>query len=134
MHEAVYFRTISQKSKLVVDLVQFCKPNGNEEPVAPVLRTMEEIRKLKAEVILPYTNKESVELMLQQVRKCAVLVQREIILFVLKGLNVAHLRCERAKCFGSEVQPKQHKIPNKVQFLWLANCRAPHFFWHFFCF
>ena len=116
MHEAVYFRTISQKSKLVVDLVQFCKPNGNEEPVAPVLRTMEEIRKLKAEVILPYTNKESVELMLQQVRKCAVLVQREIILFVLKGLNVTHLRCERAKCFAREVQSKQHKSRIKYSF------------------
>ena len=101
MHEAVYFRTISQGSKLVVDLVQFCMPNENEEPVAPALRTMEEIRKLKAEVILPYTNKESVELMLQQVKKCAVLVQRKIILFVLNGLNAT-----RAKYFGNTVQPK----------------------------
>ena len=78
MHEAAYFGTISQRSKLVVGLVQFCKPNENEEPVAPVLRAMEEIRKLKAEVILLYTNKESVELMLKQVRECAVLVQRVV--------------------------------------------------------
>ena len=84
LHEAAYFRTISQRSKLVVDLVQFYKPNENEEPVAQVLRAMEEIRKLKAEVILLYTNKESVELLLKQVRECAALVQRVIILFVLK--------------------------------------------------
>lgn len=85
LHEAAHFRTISQRSKLVVDLVQFYKQNENEEPVAPVLRAMEEIRKLKAEVILLYTNKESVELLLKQVRECAVLVQRVIILFVLKS-------------------------------------------------
>lgn len=81
MHEAAFFRAISQKSKLAVDLVQLCKPNENEDPTAPVLRAMEEIRKFKAEVILLYTDKESVKLMLQQVSKCAILVRRGIIDF-----------------------------------------------------
>ena len=72
MHEAVYFRAISQRSKLVVDLVQLCKPNANEDPTAPVLRAMEEIRMLKAEVILLYIDEESAELMLQQVSLACV--------------------------------------------------------------
>lgn len=88
LYEAAYFHAISQRSKLAVDLIQFCKPNENEDPTAPVLRAMEEIRKLKAQVILLYTDKESVELMLQQVSMCAILVQREITLFVLKELNL----------------------------------------------
>ena len=83
LHEAVYFRAMSQRSKLAVDLVQLCKPNENEDSTAPVLRAKEEIRKLKAEVILLYTDRESVELMLQQVSMCAIMVQREIILFVI---------------------------------------------------
>ena len=72
MHEAVYFRAISQRSKLVVDLVQLCYPNANEDPTAPVLRAMEEIRMLKAEVILLYIDEESAELMLQQVSLACV--------------------------------------------------------------
>ena len=68
LHEAAYFRAISQKSNLAVDLVQLFKPNENEDPTAPVWRAMTEIRKLKAEAILLYTDKESVELLLQQVR------------------------------------------------------------------
>lgn len=91
-----------------MDLVQFYKPNENEEPVAPVLRAMEEIRKLKAEVILLYTNKESVELMLKQVRECAALVQGVIILFVLKlkGWTEYVTRLdETARCTGSKIQP-----------------------------
>ena len=87
-HKAAYFRAICQRSKLAVDFVQLCKQNENEDPTAPVLRAKEEIRKLKAEVILLYTDKESVELMLQQVSMCPILVEREIILFVLKGLNL----------------------------------------------
>lgn len=135
MHEAAYFRTISQRSKLVVDLVQFYKPNENEEPVAPVLRAMEEIRKLKAEVILLYTNKESVELLLKQVRECAALVQGVIILFVLKLKGsteyVTRLN-ETARCTGSKIQPKQPES-RKYTFYGLYFL-APHFFWHLFLF
>lgn len=76
LHEAAYFRAISQKSKLDVDLVQLFKLNENEDPTAGVLRAMEEIRKLNAEAFLLYTDKESVELLLQQVRMCVILVQR----------------------------------------------------------
>lgn len=67
LHEAAYFRAISQRLQLTVNLVQFSEPSENEDLTAPVLKAMEEIRKSKAEVILLYTNQESVELMLQQV-------------------------------------------------------------------
>lgn len=75
LHEAAYFRAISQKSKLDVDLVQLFKLNENEDPTAAVLRAMEDIRKLNAEAFLLYTDKESVELLLQQVRMCVILGQ-----------------------------------------------------------
>ena len=69
MHEAAYFRSISRRSKLTVDLVQFFEQseNGHEDSTEPVLRAMEDIRKCRAEVVLLYTNRKNVELMLQQV-------------------------------------------------------------------
>ncbi len=67
LHEAAYFRAISRSSKLAVDLVHFPELSENEDSTAPVLRALEEIRKYKADIILLYINKGSVELMLQQV-------------------------------------------------------------------
>ena len=67
MHEAAYFHAISQNSELAVDLVQLIKPNEKEDPKAPVLRAMEEIKKFTAEAILLFINKEIVELMVQEV-------------------------------------------------------------------
>lgn len=70
LQEAAYFRAISQKSKLAVDLVQLTKPNENEDTTAPALRAMEEIKKFEAEAILLFIDKENVKLMLQQVIFC----------------------------------------------------------------
>ena len=78
LHEAAYFRAISQNSELAVDLVQLIKPNEKEDPKAPVLRAMEEIKKSAAEAILLFIDKEIVERMVQQVILCnlATLVKR----------------------------------------------------------
>ena len=78
LHEAAYFRAISENSELAVDLVQLIKPNENEDPKAPVLRAMEEIKKSAAEAILLFIDKEIVERMVQQVILCnlATLVKR----------------------------------------------------------
>ena len=65
--DAGYFLTISQRSKMTVNLVQLSERGKNEDPSAPILRTMEQIENLEAEVILLYTNKGNIELMLQQV-------------------------------------------------------------------
>ena len=67
LHEAGYFRALSRRSNLAVDLVQVSKPGKNEDSKAPLLRTMQEIRMSKAEIILLYVNNESMELMLNQV-------------------------------------------------------------------
>lgn len=66
-HEAAYFRAISQNSELAVDLVQLIKPNKNEDPKAPVVRAMKEIKQFSAEAILLFIDKEIVERMVQQV-------------------------------------------------------------------
>jgi len=70
LQEAAYFRAISQKSKLAVDLVELTKANENEDTTAPVLRAMEEIKNFEAEAILLFIDKENLELMLQQVIFC----------------------------------------------------------------
>ena len=67
MHEAGYFHAITQRSNLTVNLVQLSKEREYEYPTAPILRAMEDIDNLGADVILLYTKKENIELMLQQV-------------------------------------------------------------------
>ena len=67
MHEAAYFHSISQRSRITVDLVQLSASNEGEDSTASVLRAMEEIRKFKAEVVLLYTIQESADVLLQQV-------------------------------------------------------------------
>lgn len=68
-HEAGYFRTLSRRFKLVVGLVKFSQLGENGDSRTGVLRTMDEIRFYKAEVILLYLNKENMEFMLNQVSK-----------------------------------------------------------------
>ncbi|RMX49451.1 hypothetical protein pdam_00013352 [Pocillopora damicornis] len=65
-HEAGYFRTLSRRFKLVVGLVKFSQLGENGDSRTGVLRTMDEIRFHKAEVILLYVNKENMEFMLNQ--------------------------------------------------------------------
>ncbi|KAJ7337781.1 hypothetical protein OS493_007937 [Desmophyllum pertusum] len=67
LHEAGYFHAITQRSNLTVNLVQLSKEREYEDPTAPILRAMEDIDNLGADVILLYTKKENIELMLQQV-------------------------------------------------------------------
>ena len=71
-HEAAYFRAISQNSELAVDLVQLIKPNENEDPKAPVLRAMEELKNFAAEAIILFIDKEIVERIVQQVILCVL--------------------------------------------------------------
>ena len=55
-----------------MDLVQLIKPNENEDPKAPVLRAMEELKKFAAEAIILFIDKEIVELIVQQVILCVL--------------------------------------------------------------
>ncbi|XP_078382291.1 glutamate receptor 2-like [Oculina patagonica] len=66
LHEAVYFQVISQESKHTVNLVQLSELDENDDPKVQVSKAMEAIDQLEADVILVYTKKENIELMLQQ--------------------------------------------------------------------
>lgn len=65
--EAGYFHAISRSSKLTMNLVQLSDQEIAEDRTGSLLRQMEEINNLQPEVILLYTNRENIELMLQQV-------------------------------------------------------------------
>lgn len=67
LYEAGYFYAISQRLNFTVNLVQLSEQGKTENSTASILRTMDEIEDLEAEVILLYTNKENIELMLQKV-------------------------------------------------------------------
>ena len=60
MHEAGYFHAISQNSKLTVNFVQISEK-------ALISRAAEQISELEPDMILLYTNKENMELLMQQV-------------------------------------------------------------------
>ena len=57
---------------MTVNLVQFSEKDG-ESPTSSVLRAMEEIENLEAEVLLLYTGTETIQLMLQKVHLIALL-------------------------------------------------------------
>ena len=65
--EAGYFHAISESSKLAVNFLQLSEQEEGEDRTASILRQMEKINNVQPEVILLYTNKEDIELMLQQV-------------------------------------------------------------------
>ena len=67
-HEAWYFHTISQNSRHTVRFVQLSDQGKAESHMTPILRAVEQIRKLEPEVILLYSNKQNIELILQQVK------------------------------------------------------------------
>ncbi|XP_078383275.1 glutamate receptor ionotropic, kainate 2-like isoform X2 [Oculina patagonica] len=91
LHEAAYFRAISRSSKLAVDLVHFPELSENEDSTAPVLRALEEIRKYKADIILLYINKGSVELMLQQ-KPCQ---HSNVYKWIIQGEEPMNISCHR---------------------------------------
>lgn len=72
MYEAGYFYAITQRSNMTVNLVQLSKQSNNESPTSSILRAMEEIENVEAEVILLYTGTENIELMLQKVNLIAL--------------------------------------------------------------
>lgn len=72
MYEAGYFYAITQRSNVTVNLVQLSKQSNNESPTSSILRAMEEIENVEAEVILLYTGTENIELMLQKVNLIAL--------------------------------------------------------------
>jgi len=67
LHEAGYFHAISKKSQLKVNLVQLSEQEEGEDRIGPISRAMDDIDKLEPDVVLLYSNKENIELMLQQV-------------------------------------------------------------------
>lgn len=85
MYEVGYFYTIAQRSSLTVNLVQL-SDKGNESPTSSVLRAMEEIENLEAEVLLLYTGTETIQLMLQKVHLMALLCSLQ---FCFSGSLVA---------------------------------------------
>ena len=72
LYEAGYFYTITQRSSMTVNLVQV-SDQDNEGQTSSMLRAMEEIENLEAEVILLYTSTETIQLMLQKVHLTTLL-------------------------------------------------------------
>ena len=58
---------------MTVNLVQLSEQSNNDSPTSSILRAMEEIENLEAEVILLYTGTNNIELMLQKVYLIALL-------------------------------------------------------------
>lgn len=56
---------------MTVNFVQLSEQSNNESPTSSILRAMEEIENVEAEVILLYTSTENIELMLQKVHLIA---------------------------------------------------------------
>ena len=52
--------------------VQLSEQGKTENPVTPILRAVEQIKNLDPEVILLYSNKQNIELMLRQVKVTVV--------------------------------------------------------------
>jgi len=57
---------------MTVNLVQLSEQSNNESPTSSILKAMEEIENVEAEVILLYTGTENIELMLQKVTLIAL--------------------------------------------------------------
>ena len=85
MYEAGYFYTIAQRLSMTVNLVQLSEKDG-ESPTSSVLRALEEIENLEAEVLLLYTGTETIQLMLQKVHLMALLCSLQ---FCVSGSLIA---------------------------------------------
>lgn len=66
MHEAGYFQAISKPFKITVNLVHLSGKMQTGDEESRILTTMSEIQSLEADIILLYTTKKKVELILQQ--------------------------------------------------------------------
>ena len=67
LHEAGYFHAISRESDLTVNLIQLSEQGNAEDRAATNSKAMDEIKIFQPDIILLYTSKENIELMLQQV-------------------------------------------------------------------
>ena len=67
LQEAWYFHVLSQSSKRIVNLVQIPEHGKTDDPQATI-SLLQQIKKHDPEAILLYTNKENMELILQQVQ------------------------------------------------------------------
>lgn len=65
MHEAGYFQAISKPFKITVNLVHLSGKMQTGDEESQIL-TMSEIQSLEADIILLYTTKKNIELILQQ--------------------------------------------------------------------
>jgi len=67
LHEAGHFHVISQASNLTVNIIELSAEDDLEQFATPISTAMAKIIRLEAEVILVYTKKDNIELLLQQV-------------------------------------------------------------------
>ena len=58
---------LSQRSNINATLVEISEEMLNEDSIVPIWRALEEIKSLKAEVILLFTSERNMGIMLQQV-------------------------------------------------------------------
>ena len=65
--EAGYFHVLSQRSNINATLVEISEEMLNEDSTVPIWRAIEEIKSLKAEVILLFSSERNMGIMLQQV-------------------------------------------------------------------
>lgn len=66
MHEAGYFHAISKPSKITVSLVHLSGRIQTGDEASHVLTAMNEVKYLDPDIILLYTAKKNMELILQQ--------------------------------------------------------------------
>ena len=67
LQEVGYFHVLSQRSNINATLVEISEEMLNEDSTVPIWRAIEEIKSLKAEVILLFTSERNMGIMLQQV-------------------------------------------------------------------
>ena len=66
VHEAGYFHAISKPFKITVNLVHLSGKMQTGDEESQILTTMSEIQRLEPDIILLYTTKKNIELILQQ--------------------------------------------------------------------
>ena len=94
MHEAGYFQAISKPFKITLNLVHLSGKMQTRDEESQILTTMSEIQSLEPDIILLYTTKKNIELILQQrvIWHCLPLSLSTLILWPHVALFVKKLR------------------------------------------
>ena len=94
VHEAGYFHAISKPFKITVNLVHLSGKMQTGDEESQILTTMSEIQSLEPDIILLYTTKKNIELILQQrvIWHCLPLSLSTLILWLHVALFVKKLR------------------------------------------